>query len=166
MGKKRLQGSDDSMDSTPEAETRAPHDATVGRPKRKGGRKPVCPCSRLTCLVTLLRILQKYATSKERNEHHRQAQGLFRERRKVYLKQLEETIRVHETNLHKLQTAHRSAMDECLVLRYNNSLLEGILLEKGSQKSVTNIIGKCIFTDSSHRHRCPSRNATRSRSTS
>jgi hypothetical protein len=39
---------------------------------------------------------------------------------------------VHETNLHNLQTAHRSAADECLMLRYKNSLLERILLEKGN----------------------------------
>jgi hypothetical protein len=44
---------------------------------------------------------------------------------------LEETIRVHEQNLHNLQTAHRHAADECLMLRYKNSLLERILLEKG-----------------------------------
>jgi hypothetical protein len=49
----------------------------------------------------------------------------------VKRKQLEETIRVHEINLHNLQTAHRSAADECLMLRYKNSLLERILLEKG-----------------------------------
>ena len=38
---------------------------------------------------------------------------------------------MHETNLHSLQTAHRNAADECLMLRYKNSLLERILLEKG-----------------------------------
>jgi hypothetical protein len=44
---------------------------------------------------------------------------------------LEETIRVHEQNLQNLQAAHRHAADECLMLRYKNSLLERILLEKG-----------------------------------
>merc|ERR1711939_384455 len=67
----------------------------------------------------------------ERKQRNRQAQAAFRERRTEYIKQLEETIRVHETNLHNLQTAHRSAADECLMLRYKNSLLERILLEKG-----------------------------------
>lgn len=90
----------------------APKD-TAGQPKRKGGRKPI------------------YATSEERKQRNRQAQAAFRERRTEYIKQLEETIRVHETNLHNLQTAHRSAADECLMLRYKNSLLERILLEKG-----------------------------------
>jgi hypothetical protein len=35
------EGSDDSMDSTPEADPGVPQD-NVGQPKRKGGRKPVC----------------------------------------------------------------------------------------------------------------------------
>ncbi|CAG8983739.1 hypothetical protein HYALB_00009835 [Hymenoscyphus albidus] len=109
------EGSEDSMElnsPTPEAETGAPQE-NVGQQKRKGGRKPI------------------YATSEERKQRNRQAQAAFRERRTEYIKQLEETIRVHETNLHNLQTAHRSAADECLMLRYKNSLLERILLEKG-----------------------------------
>ncbi|KAH8793088.1 hypothetical protein F5882DRAFT_399368 [Hyaloscypha sp. PMI_1271] len=109
------EGSEDSMElnsPTPEAETGAPQENTAQQ-KRKGGRKPI------------------YATSEERKQRNRQAQAAFRERRTEYIKQLEETIRVHETNLHNLQTAHRSAADECLMLRYKNSLLERILLEKG-----------------------------------
>ena len=35
------EGSDDSMDSDPEAETGAPQDPTAVQQKRKGGRKPV-----------------------------------------------------------------------------------------------------------------------------
>ncbi|KAI1261178.1 hypothetical protein F5Y18DRAFT_431484 [Xylariaceae sp. FL1019] len=81
--------------------------------KRKGGRKPI------------------YATSEERKQRNRQAQAAFRERRTEYIKQLEDTIRVHEQNLTNLQSAHRNAADECLMLRYKNSLLERILLEKG-----------------------------------
>jgi len=110
--------SEESMDSTPEAEQAdaGPSNqdgVSTEQPKRKGGRKPI------------------YATSEERKQRNRQAQAAFRERRTEYIKQLEETIRVHETNLHSLQTAHRSAADECLMLRYKNSLLERILLEKG-----------------------------------
>jgi hypothetical protein len=75
---------------------------------------------------------QIYATSEERKQRNRQAQAAFRERRTEYIKQLEETIRVHEQNLHNLQAAHRTAADECLMLRYKNSLLERILLEKGT----------------------------------
>ncbi|KAK2594931.1 hypothetical protein QQS21_007334 [Conoideocrella luteorostrata] len=115
---------DDSGDSTPEREhehipsaptsSNSNHPIQEGQqPKRKGGRKPI------------------YATSEERKQRNRQAQAAFRERRTEYIKQLEETIRVHESNLHNLQSAHRNAADECLMLRYKNSLLERILLEKG-----------------------------------
>ncbi|KAK7753508.1 hypothetical protein SLS62_004583 [Diatrype stigma] len=108
-------GSEDgSIVSSPELEpdpSSAPQESQPA--KRKGGRKPI------------------YATSEERKQRNRQAQAAFRERRTEYIKQLEETIRVHESNLSNLQAAHRSAADECLMLRYKNSLLERILLEKG-----------------------------------
>ena len=81
--------------------------------KRKGGRKPI------------------YATSEERKQRNRQAQAAFRERRTEYIKQLESTIKHHEDTLQNLQNSHRNAADECLMLRYKNSLLERILLEKG-----------------------------------
>ncbi|KAI3336368.1 hypothetical protein HD806DRAFT_3448 [Xylariaceae sp. AK1471] len=106
--------SEESAASTPEngtEPTAAPQDAQPV--KRKGGRKPI------------------YATSEERKQRNRQAQAAFRERRTEYIKQLEDTIRVHESNLTNLQAAHRSAAEECLMLRYKNSLLERILLEKG-----------------------------------
>lgn len=106
--------SEDSMGSSPDAEPTANSAPQENQqPKRKGGRKPI------------------YATSEERKQRNRQAQAAFRERRTEYIKQLEETIRVHEQNLHNLQSAHRHAADECLMLRYKNSLLERILLEKG-----------------------------------
>ncbi|KAL5604742.1 hypothetical protein BROUX41_001913 [Berkeleyomyces rouxiae] len=115
-------GGEESMGSSPEADqataaTTTPSSITnaqeTQQPKRKGGRKPI------------------YATSEERKQRNRQAQAAFRERRTEYIKQLEETIRVHESNLQNLQAAHRNAADECLMLRYKNSLLERILLEKG-----------------------------------
>ncbi|KAK3302567.1 uncharacterized protein B0T15DRAFT_562471 [Chaetomium strumarium] len=108
--------SEDSMESSPEGEAPpAPpqQPAENQQPKRKGGRKPI------------------YATSEERKQRNRQAQAAFRERRTEYIKQLEEAIRTHEQNLANLQAAHRHAADECLMLRYKNSLLERILLEKG-----------------------------------
>ncbi|KAK4231530.1 hypothetical protein QBC38DRAFT_354265 [Podospora fimiseda] len=106
---------EDSMDSSPEGDMApvAPAQAENQQPKRKGGRKPI------------------YATSEERKQRNRQAQAAFRERRTEYIKQLEEAIRTHEQNLANLQAAHRHAADECLMLRYKNSLLERILLEKG-----------------------------------
>ncbi|KAI1321275.1 hypothetical protein F5Y16DRAFT_413783 [Xylariaceae sp. FL0255] len=105
--------SEDSVISTPEngPEPSAQQDAQPV--KRKGGRKPI------------------YATSEERKQRNRQAQAAFRERRTEYIKQLEDAIKVHEKNLSNLQTAHRTASEECLMLRYKNSLLERILLEKG-----------------------------------
>jgi hypothetical protein len=81
-----------------------------------------------TVLTTRSKI---YATSEERKQRNRQAQAAFRERRTEYIKQLESTIKLHEENLQSLQQSHRSAADECLMLRYKNSLLERILLEKG-----------------------------------
>ncbi|KAI1175828.1 hypothetical protein F4777DRAFT_297858 [Nemania sp. FL0916] len=108
------ENSEESVASTPDnggEPTPAPQDAQPV--KRKGGRKPI------------------YATSEERKQRNRQAQAAFRERRTEYIKQLEDTIRVHESNLTNLQAAHRSAAEECLMLRYKNSLLERILLEKG-----------------------------------
>ena len=74
---------------------------------------------------------QIYATSEERKQRNRQAQAAFRERRTEYIKQLEATIKQNEDTLSTLQQSHRSAADECLMLRYKNSLLERILLEKG-----------------------------------
>ena len=67
----------------------------------------------------------------ERKQRNRQAQAAFRERRTEYIRQLETTIKRNEESLQSLQQSHRSAADECLMLRYKNSLLERILLEKG-----------------------------------
>ncbi|KIV80303.1 hypothetical protein, variant 1 [Exophiala sideris] len=100
---------DDSTGVGSEKQTQEPAPA----PKRKGGRKPI------------------YATSEERKQRNRQAQAAFRERRTEYIKQLETTIQQHEETLQNLQQSHRAAADECLMLRYKNSLLERILLEKG-----------------------------------
>ena len=89
--------------------------------------------------MAVLSITQIYATSEERKQRNRQAQAAFRERRTEYIKQLEATIKQHEDALHSLQQSHRSAADECLMLRYKNSLLERILLEKGRFNQTTTI---------------------------
>ena len=81
---------------------------------------------------TFLTHIQIYATSEERKQRNRQAQAAFRERRTEYIKQLETTIQQHEETLQNLQQSHRAAADECLMLRYKNSLLERVLLEKGN----------------------------------
>ncbi|KAK2757227.1 hypothetical protein FQN54_004741 [Arachnomyces sp. PD_36] len=106
------EGSSSSV-STPDAEGEPLAQDVVQTQKRKGGRKPI------------------YATSEERKQRNRQAQAAFRERRTEYIKQLETTIKHNEDTLQTLQQSHRSAADECLMLRYKNSLLERILLEKG-----------------------------------
>jgi len=107
-------GTPSSMESTPEADGGNEVQEPAAQPqKRKGGRKPI------------------YATSEERKQRNRQAQAAFRERRTEYIKQLEATIKQNEDTLGTLQQSHRSAADECLMLRYKNSLLERILLEKG-----------------------------------
>ncbi|KAL1641243.1 hypothetical protein SLS58_006145 [Diplodia intermedia] len=108
-------GSASSIATTPEpeAESYSAQEQPQQQQKRKGGRKPI------------------YATSEERKQRNRQAQAAFRERRTEYIKQLESTIKHHEETLQTLQQNHRSAADECLMLRYKNSLLERILLEKG-----------------------------------
>lgn len=41
---------------------------------------------------------------------------------------------MQEQTLNNLNAAHRTAADECLMLRYKNSLLERILLEKGKSE--------------------------------
>ncbi|THW89447.1 hypothetical protein D6D12_01280 [Aureobasidium pullulans] len=102
-----------SLESSPEPSTTEIVQDPAQPQKRKGGRKPI------------------YATSEERKQRNRQAQAAFRERRTEYIKQLETTIKHHEETLQTLQQSHRSAADECLMLRYKNSLLERILLEKG-----------------------------------
>lgn len=82
-------------------------------------------------VLTASETTQIYATSEERKQRNRQAQAAFRERRTEYIKQLESTIKRNEETLQSLQQSHRSAADECLMLRYKNSLLERILIEKG-----------------------------------
>jgi hypothetical protein len=48
--------------------------------------------------------------------------GSFRERCSEYIKELEETLKQHETSLLNLQAKYRYASDECTMLRYNIDL--------------------------------------------
>ena len=95
-----------------------------------------------------------YATSEERKQRNRQAQAAFRERRTEYIKQLESTIKHHEETLQNLQNSHRNAADECLMLRYKNSLLERVLLEKGT-RCLSDMPMSTHANPCSTRHRCP-----------
>jgi bZIP transcription factor len=100
--------------------------------KEKADENQYVTCSHSCIVETKVDVgVQIYATSEERKQRNRQAQAAFRERRTEYIKQLENTIKHHEDSLQSLQQSHRSAADECLMLRYKNSLLERILLEKG-----------------------------------
>ncbi|KAL1595446.1 hypothetical protein SLS59_008379 [Nothophoma quercina] len=74
---------------------------------------------------------QENPQQQKRKGGRKPAQAAFRERRTEYIKQLESTIKHHEETLQNLQNSHRNAADECLMLRYKNSLLERVLLEKG-----------------------------------
>ena len=127
------EGTPSSIESTPEQDGGAePSQEPAPPQKRKGGRKPVRSKVDMwqdMCLNT--DVSQIYATSEERKQRNRQAQAAFRERRTEYIKQLEANIKQNEDTLSTLQQSHRSAADECLMLRYKNSLLERILLEKG-----------------------------------
>ena len=123
-------------ESSPEPEEQSLTQEPAQVQKRKGGRKPVWPIRLfLPDRTFLLMPFQIYATSEERKQRNRQAQAAFRERRTEYIKQLETTIKQHEEALQSLQQNHRAAADECLMLRYKNSLLERILLEKSRPHS-------------------------------
>ena len=98
----------------------------------------------------MLKRTKIYATSEERKQRNRQAQAAFRERRTEYIKQLENTIKIHEDTLQNLQQSHRQAADECLMLRYKNSLLERVLLEKGMGNTVSQVL-QCSLLRADHR---------------
>lgn len=102
-------------------------------------------------LLTMKR--QIYATLEERKERNRQAQATFRERRIIYVAQLEKTIQDQRDELRRLQNACSSATDERLNLKYKNSLLERILLERG--ESIKTILPlhsgiSCLSVDLRH----------------
>lgn len=80
--------------------------------KRKGGRKAMY-------------------TEEARKQRNRDAQAAFRERRIEYIKELEERVKAYSARLRALEAKRTDSADECLMLRYKNSLLERILLHKG-----------------------------------
>lgn len=121
-------------ETSPEVDEQSFRQENAQVQKRKGGRKPVGgELFHERWLPLTGSTLQIYATSEERKQRNRQAQAAFRERRTEYIKQLETTIKHHEEKLQNLQQSHRAAADECLMLRYKNSLLERILVEKGKR---------------------------------
>lgn len=70
-------------------------------------------------------------SAEARRQRNRDAQAAFRERRTEYIKELEETVKIYGDKLRSLEAARASTADDCLMLRYKNSLLERILLYKG-----------------------------------
>jgi len=70
-------------------------------------------------------------TEAARKQRNRDAQAAFRERRIEYIKELEERVKAYSTRLRAMEAARTNSADECLMLRYKNSLLERILLHKG-----------------------------------
>ncbi len=70
-------------------------------------------------------------TEEARKQRNRDAQAAFRERRIEYIKELEERVKAYSARLRVMESARTNSSDECLMLRYKNSLLERILLHKG-----------------------------------
>lgn len=70
-------------------------------------------------------------TEEARKQRNRDAQAAFRERRIEYIKELEERVKVYSARLRTMEAKRTDSADECLMLRYKNSLLERILLHKG-----------------------------------
>ena len=70
-------------------------------------------------------------TEEARKQRNRDAQAAFRERRIEYIKELEERVKAYSVRLRALESKRTDSADECLMLRYKNSLLERILLHKG-----------------------------------
>jgi len=81
-------------------------------PKKKGGRKA-------------------QFTVEARRQRNRDAQAAFRERRTEYIKELEEKVKIYSDKLRSIEAERSSNADDRLMLRYKNSLLEKILLNKG-----------------------------------
>ncbi|RDW61348.1 hypothetical protein BP5796_11240 [Coleophoma crateriformis] len=118
-----------SMEPTQAHSSSGPGETERPVKKCKGGRKLI------------------YATLEQRKQRNRDAQAAFRERRTEHIQELETTVQEQKAMLQASQAAHTSAKDECLLLRYKNSLLERILLEKGTEWCFRQPIGKnsCSF---------------------
>ena len=84
-------------------------------------------------------------TEEARKQRNRDAQAAFRERRIEYIKELEERVKVYGTKLRALESAKTNSADECLMLRYKNSLLERILLYKGMLRNYPSYLSEFGF---------------------
>ncbi|KAF8857870.1 hypothetical protein BDZ45DRAFT_418944 [Acephala macrosclerotiorum] len=95
------------------AEQSASADPGTPVAKSKGGRKPI------------------YTSLEQKKQRNRDSQAAFRERRREYISELEKIVQEQKEKLQTSEAAQISSKDECLMLKYKNSLLERILLEKG-----------------------------------
>ncbi len=99
----------------------------------KAGRNQVCSSIALPSHIKwLLMHSQKHKTEEKRRQRNRKAQAAFRERRTEYIAQLEKSIEDMKSELRLSQTARSTAVEELLMIKYKNSLLERILLENGN----------------------------------
>lgn len=76
---------------------------------------------------------QIYTNREERKQRNRQAQSDFRKRREAYINRLETSLENTKKELEDQQEADRVTADEVVLLRYQNSLLERVLFEKGEE---------------------------------
>ncbi|KAI4093046.1 MAG: hypothetical protein LQ339_007769 [Xanthoria mediterranea] len=70
-------------------------------------------------------------TLEARKQKNREAQASYKIRQRAYVKDLESSDEHVGKEIQDLQQIHAATREECLLLRYKNSLLERILFEKG-----------------------------------
>jgi hypothetical protein len=79
----------------------------------------------------VLTYYQIYTSLEQKKQRNRDSQAAFRERRREYISELEKIVQEQKEKLQVSEAAQISSKDECLMLKYKNSLLERILLENG-----------------------------------
>lgn len=94
-------------------------------------------------------------TAEERKQRNRQAQAAFRERRTAYINQSKSIIKQLWGKLQNQQRSRQDAAYKCLMLRYENSRLRRVLLEKGTH--LRDLTSRVIQLLTRSRHRCPCR---------
>lgn len=75
-----------------------------------------------------------YKTLEARKQKNREAQVSYKNRQSAYVKNLEDSNEHIGKEIRNLQQIHAATREECLLLRYKNSLLERILFEKGKER--------------------------------
>lgn len=68
-----------------------------------------------------------------RRQLNRRAQKAFRERRTEHMAHLEMSMEHMDRELRSCHAARTSAVEELLMVKYKNSLLERLLMEKGEE---------------------------------